>query len=316
MKFSFFEINESKGNVFDEFASQNPCSGFQQSFTWAKANKTEENESFCLCILEGEEIIAGGIFYLTPDENGDYLYCPDGPVLDWSQNNYIEIMETLFFEACERINVKKIMFNPRIAVEKIGFSERYTKCGTDLDSKYTRIIDLDESENDILAQMSGSGRRMIRIAEQKELKLKKGGKGDAEAFYELYLDTSKRNNFPSKSFEHISTLCKDLLEKRQGVLYLAYQGEEAVAGAIITYFGPVAYYLYAATRSGTQDTRAIFLVIWEAIKDARNHGLRVFDFGGITLGENTWSGFSEFKQKFGGRILEFEGMYLYTKKAE
>ncbi len=306
----YLEVSPEQQAFFEQFVAENPCSGFHQSMTWATVCELEGLAVLPLLMLEDERVIAGAVF-LDIDDN--YLYCPDGPVLDWSRTDALELMEMFFKEACRRMDRKSVMFKPRILSGKLDFSKRYIKYTGDLESKFTRMIDLEGSEEVLLAQMRGSGRRMLRIAQKEGVTVRSVSDEHAvEDFYNLYVETARRNDFRPKSEMFIRQFCQLIFQKRQGCLYLAYDAEMPVAGAIVTYFGGVATYFFAASNAQAHQSRAIYLLIWEAILGAKKEGMQVFDFGGITLSpQNTWSGFSELKEKFGGRIVDFEGKYFY-----
>lgn len=308
--FSCVEVTPDMQAAFEAFVEENPCSGFHQSLTWAEVCRLDGLGALSLVLLEGETVVAGGIFFNIDDL---YLYCPDGPVLDWTRSDAFDVMEVFFKGACQMAGLTSVMFKPRILSGKLDFSKRYAKYTGDLESKFTRMIDLNLSEEELLAQMKGSGRRMLRMAQKAGVQVQiKTDPQSIEAFYRLHIETARRNDFGTKSELLISRLCGLIAQKKQGHLYLAYWGGEVVAGALVVYFGGVATYFFAGSNALAHEHRAVYLLVWSIILDAKKEGMRVFDFGGITLNpHNTWGGFSEFKEKFGGRVVDYEGKYVF-----
>ena len=61
------------------------------------------------------------------------------------------------------------------------------------------------------------------------------------------------------------------------------------------------------------DYRALmapYLLHWEVIKYAKEHGLSEYDLWGID--EKKWSGVTRFKKGFGGREVKYTGSYDYV----
>ena len=72
----------------------------------------------------------------------------------------------------------------------------------------------------------------------------------------------------------------------------------------------MAFDWFGANTSVGRNLLAKPLVLWEAIKESKRRGLKVFDFEGIydkrfpKLNKG-WKGFSNFKKGFGGEKVEF-----------
>lgn len=306
-------LDPSLEGDFDKMVSQTPSSGFHQSMVWAKVCGFEGLEPEVWVLSKNAEVFASALFLTVGEGEDFYLYCPDGPILDWTLPDSFELMEYFFKQILKEKKLSSVMFKPRLLAGKLPFAKRYKKFRGDLLSKASRVIDLDASLDELFASMRGSGRRMVRIAEKNEVLVSSHADlASVRDFYSVYSESAARNQFTPKSFESIDLLCKELFQARQGFIYLAHFEGEVAAAAIVTHYGSVASYFLAGTSEKNHDSRAIFLLIWMAIQDAKKAGLQLFDFGGITLEENnTWSGFSSFKEKFGGRIVDFEGKYIF-----
>lgn len=84
------------------------------------------------------------------------------------------------------------------------------------------------------------------------------------------------------------------------------------AGALVLLAEKTAYFHSAgATKEGTKDNLP-YLVVWEAMREAKKRGAEVWDFEGIydaRWPDKKWLGFSHFKKSFGGKEIEYPGSW-------
>ncbi len=130
-------------------------------------------------------------------------------------------------------------------------------------------------------------------------------------FYPLY-----------KNFRALKKIARDryAVLKREGILFSAYHEGEMLAGGIFIGDGAsLRAWVLASKRldnvSGPERElvgQANRLIIWEAIKYAKEHGYQLFDLGGINpdSGDRSEQGLAEFKEAFGGERVQ---TFYYTK---
>ncbi len=100
----------------------------------------------------------------------------------------------------------------------------------------------------------------------------------------------------------------------QKVFFAEYQGK-ILACALVGFWGKKATYLHGASSSELRNVMAPYLLHWEIIKKAKELGFSEYDFWGIATKnidlkkKKQWSGFSRFKEGFGGRVVERQGAY-------
>jgi lipid II:glycine glycyltransferase (peptidoglycan interpeptide bridge formation enzyme) len=96
-------------------------------------------------------------------------------------------------------------------------------------------------------------------------------------------------------------------------ILLAYESptsENIIGGVLLLYWDHVAYYWIAGATKHGKKLYAPTLLVWEALRLAKNHGCTAFDFVGVwderLPKENTeWHGFTRFKEGFGGTTLYY-----------
>jgi lipid II:glycine glycyltransferase (peptidoglycan interpeptide bridge formation enzyme) len=73
-----------------------------------------------------------------------------------------------------------------------------------------------------------------------------------------------------------------------------------VGAIILSFFGGVATYLHGASSDEHRNLMANYFLQWEAIKRAKEKGMKKYDFFGIAveLNRKKWAGITRFKKGF------------------
>lgn len=169
----------------------------------------------------------------------------------------------------------------------------------------TLKIDLIQTEDEILTQMKPKGRYNINLASKKGVKIYTSQK--AVDFYNLLQETTNRDGFLGHSVDFYQKMLDSLGDKIQ--LLLAEYENKIIAGGIFVYTKTEAIYYYGASSNQYRNVMAPYLLQWKAIQEAKKRGCLWYDFLGIAP-ENApqnhpWKGVSEFKKKFGGKIVNY-----------
>lgn len=176
----------------------------------------------------------------------------------------------------------------------------------------TIVIDIKNSEEEILARMKQKTRYNIRLAEKKGVIVRAWD--DIESFHKMMLVTGGRDGFGVHSLEyykrayellHPSGLCEILLAEYEG---------KPLAALFVARNGNRAYYLYGASTEGERNRMPTYLLQWEAMKWAKARGCEEYDLWGVpdedeaaleanfeTRHDGLW-GVYRFKRGFGGEL--------------
>ena len=126
------------------------------------------------------------------------------------------------------------------------------------------------------------------------------------SFLRLYVDLSLRKHFVA----HRGV--KDEMEifgsNDEAIMMLCKFEEKIIAGVIILFVGDMAIYHHGASASAYRHVPASYVLQWEAIKEAKKRGKKLYNFWGIAPTDSKkhpWTGLTLFKQGFGGEIREF-----------
>lgn len=148
----------------------------------------------------------------------------------------------------------------------------------------TVVLDLDRSEDDLLAAMKIRTRYNVRLALRKGIVVRQGTESDIPAFHRLLLATGGRQGFSPHPEEYFRRVWRVLGSRGHAKLFLAdYEGETLSALFLIA-FGPSVYAWRAAWSGRHGNRRPNEALQWGAINWARAQGYQHYDFEGIDPG--------------------------------
>lgn len=186
-------------------------------------------------------------------------------------------------------------------------------------TKYTFILDLTKSEEELLKNMHPKARYNIKVAQKHNVIVEEDNSDEAfEAYLKLTKETTTRQGFFAHTEKYHKQQWATLshkIEKNQlsSHLFVAKYNGKILTAWILFVFKDTLYYPYGASSSENREVMSSNLVMWEAIKFGKKLGLKKFDMWGA-LGENpdkkdSWYGFHSFKERYGPEHVEFVGSY-------
>lgn len=177
----------------------------------------------------------------------------------------------------------------------------------------TLVIDLDGSEDQILANMKQKTRYNIRLAEKKGVVVQP--ETDLDGFYTLMTQTGERDTFGVHTRDYYQRAYDLFAPAGECILLMAHVDRQPVAGLMAFRRGSRAWYFYGASSNRHRERMPAYLLQWEAIRWARANGCHSYDLWGVPdFDEETlerdfmqqtgglW-GVYRFKRGFGGQLL-------------
>ncbi|NQU99483.1 MAG: peptidoglycan bridge formation glycyltransferase FemA/FemB family protein [Parcubacteria group bacterium] len=304
------EVNQENKQEVEGFLKLQKAS-LLQSFHWGEFQESLERKKWHFIILNENNIIASVLLvkYNLP-LGKSYLYCNRGPIL-LDRNG--EALNLILKKVKEIANQEDSIFyriDPEWSNkedEELLNKLEFKKSKKEINPKNTLILNISESEEEILAQMHSKTRYNIRLATRKGVKVRisDGNNKDFEAFWKLMKETTERDGFSSHPGEYykkqLEFFNKDSLVK----LFITEVGSEVVSAIVVSFYNDNAVYLHGASGYEHRKYMAPHLIQWEAIKEAKRRGCIYYDFWGIE-GENQesriknqdWGGITRFKKGF------------------
>ena len=179
----------------------------------------------------------------------------------------------------------------------------------------TILIDVAPPEDGLLAAMSQSTRRKIRIAEREGVTVRHGTVADLTTLYDLYRVTGERDGFLTRPPEYYEQAWRVFMEAGLAHPLIAEVDNKPVAHVILFHFGRKVWYMYGASSNDQRDKMPNYLLQWEALRWAKAHGYALYDMWGapnaFTESDPLWGVYS-FKRGFRGTVTRHVGAWDYA----
>ncbi len=279
------------------------------------------------------------------------LYAPKGPLLDWTNESLRRrVLHDLQSFARKQGGIF-LKLDPDVVlatgvpqsdtdiIDSSGqavlseLKQRGWKYSSDqIQFSNTVLIDLNPSEEELLARMKQKTRYNIRLAEKKGVVLRIGTSSDFDILYKMYAETSVRDGFVIRDEEYYKTVWQAFIANSQPPisnsqsLITTYQlpftepliaevESEPVAAIFVFYFAGHAYYVYGMSRDAHREKMPTYLLQWEAMKRAKAKGCTVYDLWGapdvFNESDSMW-GVYRFKEGLGGKVVRTLGAWDFA----
>ena len=172
---------------------------------------------------------------------------------------------------------------------------------------YRHVLDLAPGEDTLFANMRGKTRTDIRRAVKTDVSVTfETSLGAVKEFYRLNCLTRKRHGLPPQPYSFFENLHRLVISHGMGEIALGhYNG--IISASIFLRFGNTAFYKYSASNEQFKNSRATYLILWEAIRRYKANGHGVFCFGRT---EPQHESLLQFKTGWGARQVTINN-YLY-----
>lgn len=298
-------IDKNKRQDWNEFLIANNSS-FLQSFEWGNFQEQFSVKVWRIEAREDNEKILAAHIIREKVSGFTHLYIPYGPV--FNRNSPVKEKQEAFNLLLKNIRQlaqkEKAWFlriEPIAALpEASDFHFRHSIKRNQ--PQRTLVLDLEKSEEELLASLKTKTRYNIRLAKKKGVTIRILD-DYAPVFYQLLKKTGQRQRFSSFPKEHYEKFFYVKSRDFQVKMFLAeYQGKVIVA-RIVVFFGNKAISLHTGSDYQQRAVKGFELLHWQAILYAKERGYKLYDFWGID--EKKFPGVTSFKRGFQGREIEY-----------
>jgi len=311
-KFSSREINDEK--VWEGFLADHLESNFLQSWSWGKFNQELEKKISRLGFYDHAGELVGVMLSVVEDaKRGRYLTVPGGPIIDWQNEDLTQHFVKELNSLCHKLNCVFARVRPQLisdeSSKKIFKQLGFRSSPMHLHAELTSQLDLNLDEETLLKNMRKQTRYEIRQADKKNIQIKTStDEKDLRAFYNLQIDTARRQSFVPFSYKYLHEQFKIFAANKQVVLYSAFADKKLLAQAFVIFYGTEAAYHYGASTPDGRKLPGAYAIQWAAIREAKKRGMTRYNFWGVTRPDETnhrFYGVSIFKRGFGGDDIEY-----------
>jgi len=179
----------------------------------------------------------------------------------------------------------------------------------------TITIDLSPSEDDLLAGMSQTTRRKVRVANREGVTVRAATAADLPTLYDLYRVTGERDHFLTRPASYYEQAWRVFMEAGLAHALIAEFEGKAIAHVILFHFGRKCWYFYGASANAERERMPNYLLQWEAMRWAKAQGYALYDMWGapdvFDESDSMW-GVYNFKRGFRGTVTRHIGAWDYA----
>ncbi len=244
---------------------------------------------------------------------GNYLYLPYGPVYE-NESGFNKAHKKLQ----EIANLHQAVFI-RIEPQDKNFTEykpKNAKKSHDLNPKETWVLDLKGTDEELTCKLPSRLLRYYKGAGKKGITIEKSkNPEDIIHLLRLQQELAKEKGISTFSENYLKT---ELSQPFATLYQVKYKSEEMdrqeiVAAGLVFDDKTTRYNLQGAQNDTGRRLHATGILTIELIKDAKDKGLKTFDFWGIAPEgaprSHPWAGFTNFKKTFDGYEKDYAGTY-------
>ena len=244
------------------------------------------------------------------------LYCPYGPYAE-NRRAFEEAMESLIALG-HRHNVTFVRVEPTEPeyAEYIQAHGGHRVTYQSLNPEFSRVIDLQIPEDELIARMAQPVRNCYRNYQKKGVKVMSSTDPlKIDMLTQLLREVSARTGMRPHDDNYFWAQATSLFPTGAATLWYATYQDKPIAAALMYNDSTTRYYAHAAASSLTEYRKlnAGAALVAEAIVDAKRQGLSYFDLYGIAPDGSSpyhpWAGFTKFKRSFGGEDVTFGGSW-------
>lgn len=249
---------------------------------------------------------------------GRYLFAPYGPTISHGAEPRA-VFETLKSYARQQkanwLRLEPVFQDCPLSEQREALKRAGGRPVRSVEPHLTRIIDLTRPADDILASLSQTTRNIIRRNQRQNILSFKSSRrpADISILTDLLDTVASRKGIGFFTSDYYQKQAEVLMPAGRSVLEIAYYQDQAVGAALIHDFAKTASYTNAASLPQARDQNVSALLLWQAMLNAKERGNVSIDLYGIAPDDagpdHPWAGFSSFKKKFGGEIVERAGTW-------
>ena len=245
-----------------------------------------------------------------------FAYAPRGPVAgDWSADGLGAFTEHVRRDLPRLAGrVATLRIDPEIEIDgpldPDGATRRALAAAgwqpaTAVQPAATRIIDLRPDEATLLGDLRKKWRQYVNKARSAGIVVVDAEGDRLDDFYRIYRDTADRAGFLIRTQAAYRDVWEAFRPDGNARLLFAQTAEgEPLATLFLVRCGPRVVEPYGGMTVAGGESRANYLLKWEAIRSSREAGATSYDLWGLATG-----GIAHFKAGFGGREVAYVGAW-------
>ena len=302
---------------WDGYVRAHPRATYLQTTAWARV-KRSTGWSATNVGLDGDPGDRFGAQLLTrpiPLLPWRFAYAPRGPLADeWNEDGHqawMEAIRTAAKPGGQLARTAIVRMDPELedaepirrALVGSGWRQAH-----DMQPRRTRIVDLTADEDALLADLRKKWRQYVNKARSNGVVIRDvdpAAEPNAfDTFHDVMREVSKRTALPLRSAATFRQVWEAFAPTGESRLLFAEAGGEVQAVLLLVRCGRAVVEPYGGMTEAGAESRANYLLKWEAIRSSKEQGATSYDMWGL-IG----TGIDHFKAGFGGREVAYIGAW-------
>ncbi|HPR34629.1 MAG TPA: peptidoglycan bridge formation glycyltransferase FemA/FemB family protein [Anaerolineaceae bacterium] len=334
-------LEEDRIPQWNQLLLQFPDAHILQTSQWAEAKK--QNGWSPLYFREGSDPQAPEGLALILRRQISFmgvkfsvLYAPKGPVLHWDDPYAVSRILNALQDICSQEKAIFIKIDPDVllgtgipgtddevpSAQGIALQAELEQRGwqysqDQIQFRNSVLLDLEKSEDDLLAAMKQKTRYNIRLAARKGVQVRHGELAELSILYKMYAETAVRDGFVIRHEDYYLKTWREFIEAGMAKILIAEVENEPIAALILFHFNRTARYMFGMSTENSRDLMPNHLLQWEAMRLAKQLGCHTYDMWGapevFDESDSMWGVF-RFKEGFNGTVTRTLGAWDYTTR--
>jgi len=313
---------------WDHFVSTHERGSLLQTTAWARLKNRFGWRSCRVWLKLDGQLVAGAQILIRSAALGliKVAYIPHGPLVDWQNDDQVGVLlnqidHAAFEQGAGFLKIEPLLWQGDMASsdwEELCRRHEFIPDTDTIQPPRTIMINLEASEDEILARMKQKTRYNIRLPHKKGITVRRGVKEDVSVFNQLIQQTARRNEFGVHAPEYYRDAF-DFFEPDNVALFIAEYEGIPLSSVMVFAHGQNAAYLYGASSDLERQRMPNYAVQWEAMRWAKDQGYHAYDLWGVPdysedelesqfmeRHDGLW-GVYRFKRGFGGDVIRTVG---------
>jgi hypothetical protein len=274
---------ESEDSCWDKFLQETPLGQYQQSTIWARAKATEGWRVVRLVLTVDKEIVGGFQVLWRPSWRGRVAYVSKGPVVLPGYLGLAESATELLRRLARTERFTALVVHPPDLCKQ--FSAIMAARGLELDvlgrvNETTWIVDLREGFGAVERGMGRETRRRARLAADRGISIREGGRDDIQTFFDLMVSTCRRQRATPNPSDVRTLIALWDAARTAGHLRLTFADWEGkpLAGQLDICFGQTVTSWKKGWSSSEAQRFPNDLLVYKGLQWATSSGFQFWDF--------------------------------------
>lgn len=300
-------VDSTDKQVWDGYVSKLTEANFLQSWDFYEFHRARGKKVVRRLVYEGSKIVGAYAGVVETARRGRYLAIAGGPLIDFSDD---EMISSVFLDIREQGKALGCVFvrvRPQEVLSEnilqVLSNQGLKKAPMYLSVEFAGVLDLNKSEEEILAGASQGFRRKLRKAAKLDIEITADASDESiKEFCRLEKLHAERQKYVAFSSDFLRKQFEAFREGGEVLIYTAKFEGKTLAQNFMIFYGPEASYHYGVSSElGTKYSAAPLLHL-KAMEEARKRGCIRYNLWGIVEPDektHRFYGVSEFKRSFG-----------------